>query len=269
MRIIRYVNERGLARWGCVTGAEDAQAEVVTGGLGKGFAGTGQREGVARVLAPVEPRAIFCIGQNYRRHAEEMGSPIPERPVVFMKNPASVNGPGGEIVLPRCSEREEVDWECELAVVIGRDVKDISEDRALECVAGYTVGNDVSARWWQKKGSGGQWIRGKSFDTFCPLGPVLVTADEIGDPQDLRLTTTVNGQLMQDGHTSDMIFGVAELIAELSRDTTLLAGTVLMTGTPSGVGAGREPRVFLKDGDAVVCAIDGIGELRNRVVARG
>jgi 2-keto-4-pentenoate hydratase/2-oxohepta-3-ene-1,7-dioic acid hydratase in catechol pathway len=224
---------------------------------------------IKKLLAPLNPTAILCIGLNYRKHAEETGAPLPEFPVLFMKNPAAVQNPGDPIELPQHLKSEQVDWECELAVVIGKKCKNVSKDKALEHVLGYTCGNDISARDWQKKWGGGQWSRGKSFDTFCPLGPAIVTRDELKDPQALTLRTLVNGEVRQESHTRDMIFDVATLVAFLSGSTTLLPGTVILTGTPSGVGAGMKPPVFLKAGDEVVVAIEGIGELRNPVKLEG
>ncbi|MBI1375058.1 MAG: 5-carboxymethyl-2-hydroxymuconate isomerase [Phycisphaera sp.] len=270
MRIIRFIDEHDLTRYGHAYDAEAGTALGITGNVLCGFEATDQQFSVRRLLCPVDPRAILCIGLNYRAHAEETGAAIPERPVLFMKNPAAANHPGAPIVMPpSCMDPMQVDWEVELAVIIGPEpIKDVSVDAALDGVLGYTVANDVSARWWQKKGSGGQWIRGKSFDGFCPMGPVMVTPDELGDPQTLRLTTYVNGELMQDSTTADQIFSVAELISFLSQDTTLLPGTVLCTGTPSGVGAGRDPQVFLKPGDTVTVAIDRIGAITNEIVAK-
>jgi 2-keto-4-pentenoate hydratase/2-oxohepta-3-ene-1,7-dioic acid hydratase in catechol pathway len=164
-----------------------------------------------------------------------------------------------------CEHGPEVDYEAELAVVIGSTCRDVDPDTALDHVFGYTCANDVSARRWQKHGGGGQWIRGKSFDTFCPLGPFLVSADEIPDPQALAIGCRVNGRVMQAGTTADMIFPVRELIAFLSRDTTLLPGTVILTGTPAGVGFARQPPVFLADGDEVTISIERIGDLTNPV----
>jgi 2-keto-4-pentenoate hydratase/2-oxohepta-3-ene-1,7-dioic acid hydratase in catechol pathway len=183
-----------------------------------------------------------------------------------MKPTTAVAHPGDVIPLPRaCEHGPEVDYEAELAVVIGRAARDVSPTEALAHVYGYTCANDVSARRWQRHGGAGQWIRGKSFDGFCPLGPVLVTADEMPDPQSLTLTCTLNGERVQTGNTADMIFPVAELIAFLSRDTTLRPGTLILTGTPPGVGVARNPPRFLRDGDRVVVEIEGIGALENRV----
>ncbi|MCP3902505.1 MAG: fumarylacetoacetate hydrolase family protein [Planctomycetes bacterium] len=213
------------------------------------------------------PPAILAIGRNYADHAREMSGDVPERPVVFMKNPAAVIGDRDAIRIPPiCREpHEQVDYEGELAVIVGRDARDVSETDALGFVSGYAAANDVSARWWQKQGAGGQFVRGKSFDTFCPIGPVAPAA-RVPDPQGLRLVTRLNGDVVQDASTADMIFPVRTLLAELSRGTTLLAGTVILTGTPAGVGAARTPPRFLRDGDVVEVMIDGVGRVRNAVV---
>ena len=175
--------------------------------------------------------------------------------------------PNCPIILPRHLHSDQVDYECELAVVIGRDCKNVSVADALDFVLGYTCGNDVSARDWQKFNGGGQWVKAKSFDSFCPLGPVLVTADRIPNPQILPIRTILNGQIHQESYTGDMIFSVAEIIAFLSGSTTLLAGTVILTGTPPGVGMASEPPHFLNPGDEVVVEITGIGSLKNPVKA--
>lgn len=213
------------------------------------------------------PPAIWCIGRNYADHAAEMGNTRPERPMVFFKNPASVIGGGESIVVPPvCSEHgPQVDWEAELAVVLGRDAKNLDHASVFDHVAGYRIANDVTARWWQKHGSGGQFCRGKSFDTFCPLGPLHPTT-AIADPQDLGIRTRLNGEVVQSSNTREMLFSVAELLVELTRGTTLAAGTILLTGTPAGVGAGMSPPRFLRDGDVVEIEIDGLGSLRNPVV---
>ena len=266
MRIIRFIDDAGAIRFG--HDHTNGSAALLDGRSPFELRPTSGRATVQRLLAPIQPAAILCIGLNYRKHAEEGGHPIPDKPVLFMKNPASLNDPGRPIVLPRsCVDPLQVDYECELAVVIGRAAKNVSPERALDYVLGYTAANDVSARTWQKQGGGGQWVRGKSFDTFCPLGPVLVTADELTDPQALSISTRLNGQVMQQAHTSDMIFPVAELIAQLSCGMTLLPGTVILTGTPSGVGVARTPPVFLKPGDTVEIDIERIGTLSNPVEA--
>jgi 2-keto-4-pentenoate hydratase/2-oxohepta-3-ene-1,7-dioic acid hydratase in catechol pathway len=212
------------------------------------------------------PPAIICVGRNYAAHAAEMKGDVPTAPTIFMKNPASLSSNGAPIVIPSiCHEHgPQVDFEGELAVVLGEDCRDVPRDHALGCVCAYAVANDVTARWWQKHGSGGQWIRGKSFDTFCPMTSPIPACD-IKDPQALRVCTKVNGVCMQDGQTSDMLFPVDALISELSRGLTLLKGTVLLTGTPAGVGAARTPPCFLADGDCVEVEIAGVGLLRNTV----
>jgi 2-keto-4-pentenoate hydratase/2-oxohepta-3-ene-1,7-dioic acid hydratase in catechol pathway len=216
------------------------------------------------LLAPVPvPSKVVAIGQNYMDHCREQGVEPPTSPVIFTKFSTAVVGPGAEIRWdPELTSK--VDYEVELAVVIGRRARRVSEDEALDYVAGYTVCNDVSARNLQF--GDGQWVRAKSLDTFCPLGPWLVTRDEIPDPQNLAVRTTLNGEVMQDSTTAEMIFGVRELIAFASRAFTLLPGDVIVTGTPPGVGVFRDPPVFLKDGDEITVEVEGIGKLANRCV---
>ncbi|MEZ6210504.1 MAG: fumarylacetoacetate hydrolase family protein [Phycisphaerales bacterium] len=210
---------------------------------------------------------ILGVGRNYADHAAEMGAESPpERPMIFSKNAASACLNGDDIIMPRaCADREQVDYEGELAVIIGQAAVNVPHERAGEIVLGYCVANDVSARWWQKQGSGGQFFRGKSFDTFCPLGPFVTPATRIADPQAFTIETRLNGRVVQHAPTSSMIFPVFELIAELSRGMTLLAGTVILTGTPAGVGAGMSPPRFLSDGDEVTVSIEGLGSITNRV----
>jgi 2-keto-4-pentenoate hydratase/2-oxohepta-3-ene-1,7-dioic acid hydratase in catechol pathway len=219
-------------------------------------------------LAPVAPVNILGVGLNYRSHALEMSRPLPKFPMIFVKTTNVVQDPGGPIVLPRSANAShEVDYECELAVVIGKTAKNVRREHALDYVLGYTAANDVSARDWQFKWGGGQFCQGKGFDTFCPLGPVLVTADEIPDPGRLGIRTVVNGEQRQSSNTSDLIFDVPALIAFLSASKTLLPGTVILTGTPGGVGAAFNPPRFLLPGDTVTIEIEGIGSLTNPVVA--
>jgi len=215
---------------------------------------------------PVQPPQIFAIGLNYREHAKEFNNPIPEFPVVFIKNIASVLKPGGMIEIPVAAEATFVDYEVELAIVIGKKTKNVTEAEALDHVLGYTIANDVTSRDWQKgpKG-GGQWCRAKSFDTFCPLGPWIVTKDEIPNPNSLDIESRVNGERRQHSNTSDMIFTVAQLVSFLSKSLTLLPGAVILTGTPCGVGAAMDPRVRLAAGDEIKLTISGIGELINTV----
>lgn len=226
---------------------------------------TNERIVVSSVLAPVEPSTIYCIGLNYAKHAEETKATLPEKPIVFLKSPTTVQDPNEPILLPRALRSERVDYECELAVVIGYTCKNVKREEALNYVIGYTAANDVSARDWQIKWGGGQWCRGKTFDTFCPLGPCLVTRDEIPNPNDLAISTRLNGKVMQSSRTNDMIFDVATLIEFLSGSTTLTPGTVILTGTPSGVGMSRDPKVWLQPGDKVEIELEKIGVLSNPV----
>lgn len=216
------------------------------------------------VGAPFMPRAIFCAGVNYADHAKEFGSKQQTHPTIFMKNPASASG-SGPVLLPRFLRSDAVDYEAELAVIIGRDCHNVTPAQALDYVLAYTCANDVSARDWQKEWGGGQWCRGKSFDTFCPLGPCLVTPDEIPDPQQLQVSFRLNGETKQSAHTSSMQFKVADLIAFLAASSTLPAGSVILTGTPAGVGMAQQPPRWLKPGDIMEVEISGIGTLRNEV----
>jgi 2-keto-4-pentenoate hydratase/2-oxohepta-3-ene-1,7-dioic acid hydratase in catechol pathway len=218
----------------------------------------------AMLLAPiVRPPKIICVGLNYRDHAAESGLPIPEVPTIFCKFPTAVTGPRKPIVLPKASTRP--DYEAELCVVIGKGGRYIPAERWQKHVFGYTILNDVSARDFQLATS--QWMIGKTFDTFAPFGPAIVTADEIPDPHDLRISLELNGQVMQDSNTSNLIFKIPQLIAHLSSVFTLETGDLIATGTPAGVGFVRKPPVYLKPGDEVRVRIEGLGELLNPVVA--
>lgn len=265
MNIIRYQTSSGAIELG--VRHQDGSTTRLAGDLFDDLTDTGQPAQVHKLLAPLKPAAVMCIGLNYRRHAEEGNNPIPEHPVLFMKSPSAVQNPEDPIVLPRKLRSDAVDYECELAVVIGKPCLNVSRDDALDYVLGYTCANDVSARDWQMKWGGGQWCRGKTFATFCPLGPCLVSADAIPDPNALCIKTILNGQTMQDWNTDDMIFDVPTLIEFLSGSTLLEPGTVILTGTPHGVGAARNPRVYLQPGDTVTIEIENIGQLTNPVVA--
>ena len=264
MRIVRFKDDQDNIRYGCQH--EDGSVTLIEGDIYGNFSDSGQAAQVKKLLAPIAPVDIYCIGLNYIRHAQEGNNPKPEHPVVFTKSSAILNHPGDPIELPRTLRSDEVDYECELAVVIGKPCKNATKSNALDFVLGYTCGNDVSARDWQSKWGGGQWCRGKTFDTFAPLGPCLVTTDEIPNPNQLSIKTVLNGEAMQDWNTDDMIFDVPTLIEFLSGSTTLLPGTVILTGTPHGVGAARKPPVFLKPGDSVTIEIEKIGALTNPVI---
>jgi 2-keto-4-pentenoate hydratase/2-oxohepta-3-ene-1,7-dioic acid hydratase in catechol pathway len=265
VKIIRHLDAGGVVRYAAEQ--PDGSALVIRGDIFGAFDVTPETADVRTLLAPVEPAAILCIGLNYRQHAAETGAKIPKHPVLFMKQSAALQHPGAPIEIPSHLASERVDFEGELAVVIGRSCKNVTAEKALDYVLGYTCANDVSARDWQKDHGGSQWCRGKTFDTFCPLGPRLVTTDEIPDPAALRLRTTVSGEVMQESTVGDMIFDVPTLIAFLSGSTTLRPGTVILTGTPSGVGMARTPPRFLHPGDEVTIEIDGIGRLTNPVIA--
>lgn len=265
MKILRYASPAGDIAW--AEEHPDGRVTRLTGELFSGLQSTQESAPVQRLLAPLDPVAILCIGLNYRQHAAETRAPLPQYPVVFTKNIASVQHPGEPILLPRWLRSDKVDYECELAIVIGKACKNVSREQAIEYVLGYTCANDVSARDWQKEGGGSQWSRGKSFDTFCPLGPRIVTPDEIPDPNALRIQTRVNGDTLQNWNTNDMIFDVPTLIEFLSGSTTLLPGTVILTGTPHGVGMARVPTRFLQPDDEVSIEIEKIGTLTNPVRA--
>ena len=264
MKIIRYQDKAGNI--GYASQQADGSAVKLDGNLYDGFHAPSAKAKVSRLLAPVEPTSIICIGLNYRKHAEETGAKFPEFPVVFFKGINTLQHPGEPIQIPTHLRSDEVDYECELAVVIGRACKNVSRQNALDYVLGYTCCNDVSARDWQLKRGGGQWSRGKTFDTFSPLGPVLVTRDEIPNPNALKIRTVLNGQVMQDWNTNDMIFNVPALVEFLSGSTTLLPGTVILTGTPHGVGMAQKPPRWLKPGDSVSIEIEKIGTLTNPVI---
>ena len=265
MKIVRYLDPEGQIRHGCLH--PDGSTTRLDGDLFGDRRDTGEAARVSKILAPIVPADILCIGLNYRRHAEEGKQAIPEWPVLFMKNGGALQNPGDPIVLPTHLASDAVDYECELAVVIGKPCKNVGRAKALDYVLGYTCANDVSARDWQMKKGGSQWCRGKTFATFAPMGPCLVTPDEIRNPNQLQIRTILNGQVMQDWNTDDMIFDVPTLIEFLSGSTLLLPGTVILTGTPHGVGGARTPPVFLRPGDAVTIEIEGIGALTNPVVA--
>jgi 2-keto-4-pentenoate hydratase/2-oxohepta-3-ene-1,7-dioic acid hydratase in catechol pathway len=224
--------------------------------------------GNVKILAPIpDPEKIICIGLNYADHAAETGAKIPNEPVVFNKFLTTLRAHGDDIVLPKVSE--EVDYEAELVVVIGKGGKHIPIEQAMQHVAGYACGHDVSARDWQKGKPGNQWLLGKSFDSFAPLGPELVTADEVGDPGVLQIQLRLNGEVMQNSTTRQLIFAVDYLVSYLSKCVTLKPGDLIYTGTPPGVGMARTPPVWLKPGDVVEVEIEKIGVLKNRVVAEG
>lgn len=214
----------------------------------------------ARLGSPIaRPSKIICIGLNYRDHAAESGMPEPSEPVVFFKSTTAITGPNDDLIIPRGSDK--TDWEVELAVVISRVTRHVSLEEAPACIAGYTIHNDYSEREWQLE-RGGQWVKGKSADTYAPLGPWLVTAEEVENPSELRLWLTVNGHQFQDGTTANLIFNVPFIVSYLSQFMTLLPGDVISTGTPAGVGLGQKPPIYLKAGDLIELGIEGLGQQR-------
>lgn len=239
-------------------GISELKTEIAKGNLP--MAPDGQRLGppIAR------PSKIICVGLNYLKHARESNMAVPTEPIIFFKSTSSMVGPDDEIIIPKGSAK--TDWEVELAVVIGKKASYVSEEDALNHVAGYMLHNDVSERAFQLE-RGGQWVKGKSADTFAPLGPWMVTADEVKDPHNLRLWLKLNGKMLQDESTSDMIFKVPFLVSYISQFMTLLPGDVISTGTPAGVGLGFNPPVYLKDGDVIELGIDGLGTARQNVVS--
>ena len=281
MRLVTFTAEAGSPQVGVIAGEQVIPIEGYADMVGLLSAGDsalavadkisrGERSSKTRyplnsvtLLAPVaRPGKIIAVGLNYRDHALETKQPIPTTPIIFAKFPSSINGPEADVVLP--GDDPQSDYEAELAVVIGRKAKAVSEADALNYVAGYMPLNDVSARRWQFADK--QWVRGKSPDTFCPTGPWLTTRDEVSDPHALGIRMRVNGVVVQNSNTSNLIFGVPALIAFLSAAITLDAGDIIATGTPGGVGVFRDPPVFLKAGDVMEVDIEGLGVLRNRVV---
>ena len=263
MKLIRHLTPTGPAYAALQS---DGSAREISGDILGDYRVTDRVITPGKLLAPLAPTNILCIGLNYRKHAEEGGRGAPDRPVLFIKPTSTAQNPGDPIEIPQKLASTEVDYECELAVVIGKRCKNATRANALDYVLGYTCANDVSARDWQQRFGGSQWCQGKAFDTFCPLGPVLVTRDEIPNPNLLRIKTILNGETLQDWNTNDMIFDVPTLIEFLSGSKTLLPGTVILTGTPHGVGFARKPPIFLKAGDSVSIEIEKIGTLTNPVI---
>ncbi|MBI2512556.1 MAG: fumarylacetoacetate hydrolase family protein [Opitutae bacterium] len=262
MKIIRHLTPAGPAYAAL---QPDGSARLIEGDVFGYCRPTERSVPLGKLLAPVAPTTIVCIGLNYAKHAAEGKRPPPERPMWFMKLPGAVQSPGDPIRLPAIQTSERVDYEAELAIVLKKEARNVARADAFDYILGYTCANDVSARDWQRDFGGGQWNHAKSFDTFCPLGPVLVTPAELKNPNALRIRSILNGQIMQDSNTSDMIFDVPTLIEFLTADKTLPAGTLILTGTPEGVGFARQPPVWLQRGDTIAVEIEGIGTLSNPV----
>ncbi|KAH7121714.1 hypothetical protein EDB81DRAFT_665865 [Dactylonectria macrodidyma] len=270
--LIRFLDEEGKTRYGNLTEAKPAQdligfkVQVVQGNLFAGLNVTAEEKTITKVLCPLDATPVFqCIGVNYERHARETNFNVPSQPVVFTKPADSIAGPFDDIhVHP--DAQSELDYEGELCFIFGKDCKDVTEDNAMECVLGYTIGNDLSARnYIPHEISGFQMSYGKSFDAFAPFGPYIVHQRIVGDPHQLQLTTKVNGEIRQNENTSDMIWKISQIIAHLTRGRTVRAGTVCMTGTPSGVGWFMKPKGYIKDGDKVEVSIEKLGLIENKI----
>jgi len=275
-RLVRFLAKDGRTYYGdailphgITDIAKAKQAKIIQGQIFGKHDVTDQVADIRLLLAPLaneDVKTVRCLGLNYEQHAKESNMPIPKYPVLFYKPITSLTGPTDPIpVHPLAQEGTGLDYECELVAIIGKACADVPESKALDYVLGYAVGNDVSHREWQLQRGGGQWALGKGFDGWAPYGPGIVSNKLIKDPQGLKITTKVNGQIVQESNTRDMIFGVAKTIAFLSQGTTLLPGDVIFTGTPQGVGMGRKPQLWLKDGDVVEVALEAVGTCTNKV----
>ncbi|KAK3335391.1 hypothetical protein B0T19DRAFT_406287 [Cercophora scortea] len=276
MRLVRFLAKDGFTYYGDAILphggigdiAKAKQARVVVGDIFGRYQVTTKIANIQRLLAPLAPRdvrTVRCLGLNYALHAKESGMPIPQYPVLFYKPATALAGPADAIPVHPVAQTAGLDYECELVVIIGKPCINVPESRALDHVFGYAVGNDVSHREWQLQRGGGQWSLGKGFDGWAPFGPGIVSRHLVRDPQALRITTRVNGNLVQESSTADMIFSVKRIIAFLSQGTSLLPGDVIFTGTPRGVGMGKSPPVWLKDGDVVQVGLEQVGTCTNRV----
>lgn len=262
MKLIRFLSEDQKIYCGILD--SDNKAYPVSGDIFTSCKMADKPLEAVKLLPPIIPLNILCIGLNYKRHISETNSKIPEFPVLFIKSTNTLCGPGDTIILPKAGPGN-VDYEAELAVVIGKRAKNISKEDARDHIFGYTCANDISARDWQLYKQSRQWARGKSFDTFCPIGPHIITADEVDDPCNLSIRCFLNDICMQDSNTDDMIWNVFELVSFLSQSTTLLPGTVILTGTPEGVGFTRKPPVYLKHSDIIRVEIEKVGQITNYV----
>ncbi len=265
MKIIRFLSKDKKILFGIYNQDKPDIARLIEGDIFNSFSITDKEAAIVKMLAPVLPVNILALGINYKKHGEETAMSYPDQPILFLKSITSITGNYGPIALPAAGP-DQVDYEAELAVIIGKKAKNIRINDAMDYILGFTCANDISARDWQFDKQKGQWARGKSFDTFCPLGPWIVTKEEIADPDNLGIKTVLNGKIVQDSNTSQMIFNIREIISNLSKSLTLLPGTVILTGTPDGVGFTRKPPLFLKEGDVVSIEIEKIGTLTNKVV---
>ncbi len=265
MKIIRFLSADKKILYGAYNKDNPAVARVMEGNIGGPYKITSREAAIKKILAPLVPVNILALGINYKKHGDETAMSYPEQPILFLKATTSIAGPDAPILLPAAGS-DCVDYEAELALIIGRKAKNIKPAEVMDYIFGYTCANDVSARDWQFDLQKAQWARGKSFDTFCPLGPWIVTKEDIANADDLGIRAILNGQSVQESRTSQMIFNIAETVSNLSRSMTLLPGTVILTGTPAGVGFTRNPPLFLQDGDVISIEIEEIGTLTNKVI---
>lgn len=265
MKIIRFLSGNKKILYGAYNQEMSARARMIEGNIFGDYKLTDTEAQIEKLLAPLVPVNIFALGINYKKHGDETGISCPDQPILFLKATTSIVGHEEHIVLPAAGP-DFVDYEAELAIIIGRKAKNIQPADVPDYIMGYTCANDVSARDWQFDKQKGQWARGKSFDTFCPLGPCIIPKDEIADPDNLNIKTTLNGEVVQSSNTSQMIFNSREIVSNLSKSLTLRPGTVILAGTPDGVGFTRQPPVFLREGDVVTVEIEKIGKLTNEVI---
>jgi 2-keto-4-pentenoate hydratase/2-oxohepta-3-ene-1,7-dioic acid hydratase in catechol pathway len=265
MKIIRFLSGDKKILYGAYNQDMPAVARIIEGNIFGDYKITSKDAQIVKLLAPLVPVNILALGINYKKHGDETAMSYPEQPILFLKATTSIVGHEGPIILPVAGP-DCVDYEAELALIIGKKAKNIKPDEVMDYIMGYTCANDVSARDWQFYKQKGQWARGKSFDTFCPLGPWIVTKEEIADPNNLGIRAILNGQVVQESRTAQMIFNIQEIVSNLSKSLTLLPGTVILTGTPDGVGFTRQPPLFLKAGDVISVEIEKIGTLTNKVI---
>jgi 2-keto-4-pentenoate hydratase/2-oxohepta-3-ene-1,7-dioic acid hydratase in catechol pathway len=265
MKIIRFLSANKEILYGAYNQETPAVARIIEGDIFGDYKVTVKEALIVKLLAPLVPVNVLALGINYKKHGDETAMSYPDQPILFLKATTSIVGHEEPIILPVVGP-DCVDYEAELAVIIGRKAKNIKPDEAMDYIMGYTCANDVSARDWQFEKQKGQWARGKSFDTFCPLGQWIVTKDEITDPDNLSIRAILNDKVVQESRTAQMIFNIQEIVSNLSKSMTLLPGTVILTGTPEGVGFTRQPPLFLKAGDAISVEIEKIGTLTNKVI---
>jgi 2-keto-4-pentenoate hydratase/2-oxohepta-3-ene-1,7-dioic acid hydratase in catechol pathway len=266
MKIIRFLSGDNKLLYGAYNQEQPSHAQIIEGDILDNYKVTSRDAKIVKLLAPLVPLNILALGINYKAHGDETAMSYPEQPILFLKATTSIVGHNGPIILPAAGP-EHVDYEAELALVIGRKAKNIKPAEVKDYIMGYTCANDVSARDWQFDKQKGQWARGKSFDTFCPLGPWIVTKDEIADPNNLGISAILNGRIVQESRTAQMIFNIEEIVSNLSKSLTLMPGTVILTGTPEGVGFTRQPPLFLRTGDVINVEIEKIGTLTNKVIS--